>query len=116
MAFDYNNDITKQFIVAQSILQLLFLYLRIAVDNDFNRSILKMAVAIEGYILVFTIGGVLHAFLDTAENKALTGFFFCFVLAPISSTVCVYILGLRLGVILEQEIEVLRKKDDVSQL
>lgn len=79
----------------------------------YNMNIKMVWIAIEAYVLIFTIGGVVQAFLDTDEEKDLTGFIFCLVLAPICSVACVFIAKVRLEMKLEEGIDSLRKGEEV---
>ncbi len=113
MAFDFGNNLTRQFIVAQSLLQLSMLYLRISMETYYNRTIKNVWVFIEAFILIFSIGGVIEAFLDTDSEKDLTGFIFCLVLGPIAGVAALFASRVRLEISLETNLEDLKKEEDV---
>lgn len=112
VSFDFGNNLTRQFIAAQSVLQLLMLYLRLALASYYVRLLAAVWAGIEAYLLIFSIGGVIEAYLDTGEDQDLTGFIFCLILAPIASTTAVFVLHMRLEAKLRTNVETLKNPDE----
>jgi hypothetical protein len=114
VAFDFGNNLTRQFIAAQAVLQLLMLYLRLAIGNYYVSLLTSVWVAIESYLLIFSIGGVIEAYLDTGTEQDYTGFIFCLILSPIASVAAVFIYSMRLEAKLRTNIETLKNSEEVG--
>lgn len=89
------------------------LYLRLALENYYVYVLTAMWVAIEAYLLIFSIGGVIEAYLDTGNEQDYTGFIFCFILAPIASIAAVFIYNMRVEAKLRTSIENLKNSEEV---
>lgn len=112
VSFDFGNNLTRQFTVAQLGIQLFLLYLRISMETYYSHKVEEFWVAIEGYILIFSLGAVIQAFLDTDGEKDLTGFIFCFLLAPIASVASVFVGRMRLEKKLKVDLDILKKSEE----
>ena len=115
VSFDFGNNLTQQFVVAQAILQVVLLYLRINLDSYYSRTVSSLWICIEAYILIFALGGVIEAFLDTDGEKDLTGFLFCLLLAPIASLAALFIARMRHESKLTKDIELFKKNEEVLE-
>ena len=90
------------------------LYLRLALSSYYVYALSAVWVGVEAYLLIFSIGGVIEAYLDTGEDQDLTGFIFCLILAPIASVTAVFIQHMRLEAKLRINIESLKNADEAS--
>ena len=88
------------------------LYLRLALASYYVRLLSAIWAGIEAYLLIFSIGGVIEAYLDTGEDQDLTGFVFCLILGPIASVTAVFIQYMRLEAKLRTNIETLKNPDE----
>lgn len=112
VSFDFGNNLTRQFIAAQAVLQLLMVYLRLAFQSYYVVLLSSVWSAIEAFLFIFSIGGVIEAYLDTGNDQDLTGFIFCLILAPIASVTAVFIQRMRLEARLRANLDSLKNHEE----
>ena len=116
MTVELNDGLMKQFVVFLVIGAVAMIYLRLTLPNFYNIKLVKFALGIDAYMLVWGVACNIHAFLDDEGSIDYTGFYFTILISNLAAVLLVYIYDLKLQSFLNQNPQNFKKDEEVNLL